>query len=137
MANKPFGLAVKAFVTDPEGRWLFIKRSANSKSFAGQWDLPGGKVDPGEQFDTALVREVEEETGLNVTIEGVAGAAEYEMPKVRVVLLYMRADTPGGQVRLSGEHDDYVWAMPAEVAGMDLSDQLRSFVLPYVTSVGV
>ena len=65
MSAKPFALAVKALVADKQGRLLAIRRSAASSQFGGNWDLPGGKVDPGESFDVALVREVAEETGLN------------------------------------------------------------------------
>ncbi len=133
VAQKPFGLAVKAFVSDPEGRWLLIRRSAESKWYAGQWDLPGGKVDPGEEFDVALAREIEEETGLPVELEGLVGADEFEMPHVRVILLYMSASTPGGEARVrAGEHDEAVWVLPEEIKRMDISGQLRPFVLPYI-----
>jgi len=136
MAAKPFGLAVKAFVTDPQGRWLLIRRAANSKWYPGQWDLPGGKVDPGEEFDAALAREIAEETGLEVRMDGLAGADEFEMPHVRVILLYMTATTPGGEIRTrEGEHDAAVWVGPEEIMDMDLSEQLRPFVLPYIDSL--
>jgi 8-oxo-dGTP diphosphatase len=136
MAGKPFGLAVKAFVSDPQGRWLLVRRAADSKWYPGQWDLPGGKVDPGEEFDAALVREIAEETGLDVELEGLAGADEFEMPHVRVILLYMRARTAGGEVRLrAGEHEQAVWIQPKSIAEVDLSDQLRPFVLPYADSL--
>ena len=136
MDIRPYGLAVKAFVIDAQGRWLLIRRSMQSKHFRGQWDLPGGKVDAGEAFDAALVREVAEETGLEVSVEGVAGAAQYDMERVRVVLLYLLARAGGGEVRLSAEHDDCVWAAPGDLAGMDLSEQLRPFTLPYAASAG-
>ncbi len=57
MSNKPFKLAVKAFVYDGQGRCLLIRRSKASRFFGGQWDFPGGKVDPGETFAEALLRE--------------------------------------------------------------------------------
>ncbi len=136
MAGKPFGLAVKAFVTDPQGRWLLIRRAASSKWYPGQWDLPGGKVDAGEDFAAALVREIAEETGLQVELQGLAGADEFEMPHVRVILIYMRASTPGGEVRVrSGEHEEARWVEPARVAEVDLSEQLRPFVLLFADSL--
>ena len=128
---KPFGLAVKAIVSDEQGRILLIRRSLESKNFKHKWDLPGGKVDPGESFDQALLREVEEETGLVVAITGVAGATEFEMAAVRVAVLILEVRSTGGTVRLSSEHDQFAWAPRAEVAGMDLSEQLRSFLIDY------
>lgn len=41
---------------------------------AGRWEIPGGKVKPGEALEEALLREVEEETGLRVTILGLVHA---------------------------------------------------------------
>ena len=131
MSTKPFGLAVKALVADQEGRVLFIRRSEASKSFKRQWDLPGGKVDPGETFDVALLREVAEETGLTASLEGVAGAAEHEMSAVRVVLLFMEARKASGEVQLSDEHDDFQWVARNEICKLDLSDQLRPFLEAY------
>ncbi len=130
-STKPFGLAVKALVTDDEGRVLLIRRSAASKHDKHQWDLPGGKVDPGEPFDVALLREVEEETGLSVSIEGVAGAAEYEVTEVRVAMLFLEARRTAGTVRLSDEHDQSAWVARQALGKMDLSRQLREFVLAY------
>ncbi len=55
-------LAAGGLVKTPEGKTLFINR-------LGKWDLPKGKVEHGETMDTAALREVEEETGLqNITL---------------------------------------------------------------------
>ena len=65
MTRKPFVLSAKVVVRDAHGRCLLLKRSMSSKNNRGKWDLPGGKVDAGERFDEALLREVAEETGLS------------------------------------------------------------------------
>jgi 8-oxo-dGTP diphosphatase len=67
MKEKPYGLSVKMVLRDDNGRCLLLKRSMNSKWYAGKWEFPGGKVDPGENFGDALLREVFEETGLRIT----------------------------------------------------------------------
>ncbi|NOZ19999.1 MAG: NUDIX domain-containing protein [Planctomycetes bacterium] len=134
MSAKPFGLAMKAFIYDEEGRCLLIRRSMNSKFFAGQWDLPGGKVDSGEEFDDAMAREVAEETGLTITLEGVAGASEHELPHIRVAILFMEARVASGDVQLSSEHDEFRWVSRKELGNMDISDQLSPFVLSYLES---
>jgi len=129
--GKPFALAVKALIADDQDRILAIRRSMDSKQFKHAWDLPGGKVDPGESFDVALVREVQEETGLTVALEGVAGATEYEMPGSRLAVLVLRARRVSGEVSLSSEHDDLTWIPSADLATLDFHGQLREFVVDY------
>jgi 8-oxo-dGTP diphosphatase len=129
--EKPFGLAVKALIADDQDRILAIRRSLASKQYKHAWDLPGGKVGPGEGFDMALVREVEEETGLTVAVEGVAGATEYEMPASRLAVLVLKARWVRGEVRLSSEHDDSTWVSPADLAGLDFHGQLRDFIVEH------
>ena len=110
---------------------MLIQRSRLSRFFGRQWDVPGGKVDVGEDFDEALHREVKEETGLRVNITGVAGATEHELPKVRVVLLFLETRRASGKVRLSEEHEQFKWVSLAEACKMDLSPQVRPVVGQY------
>ena len=49
---------------DPDGRVLLAQRP-EGKSLAGLWEFPGGKVEPGETPETALIRELEEELGID------------------------------------------------------------------------
>jgi len=127
MSKKPFGLAVKAVVNDKEGNCLVIRRSMASKNYAGKWDLPGGKVDPGENVAVALCREVMEETALEVDIDKVLGVTEFDMPAVRAIVLFFETNLAGGTVVLSGEHDDYRWVPRSRILEVDLSEQIKKF----------
>ena len=60
--------AVAALIRDGEGRILLQRRADD-----GRWNLPAGAIDPGESPDEAVVREVLEETGLEVSPVRVAG----------------------------------------------------------------
>jgi 8-oxo-dGTP diphosphatase len=60
------GRTVAAIVEFPDGNILLVKRS--TPPFKGYWALPGGKVNTGETVEHAIVREVKEETGLDVEI---------------------------------------------------------------------
>jgi len=61
--------AVGAVVTDDAGRVLLVRED-------GQWLAPGGKVEPGERHDEAVVREVREETGVAVTVMDLVAVTE-------------------------------------------------------------
>jgi len=54
-----------AVILKPSGEFLFARRP-EGKAYAGYWEFPGGKVEPGEQVAHALVREIKEELGLDV-----------------------------------------------------------------------
>jgi 8-oxo-dGTP diphosphatase len=131
MSERPFGMTVRAVVRDAEGRCLLIRRSAANKSFVGQWEWPGGKVDPGEDFVTALHRELAEETGLTVALTGFAGATSFDMPQTHVVVLCMDAAQTAGEIRLSEEHDAAEWVSLADLVNWKLPEHMRDFMLQY------
>ena len=131
MAGKPLVLSVKVVVRDASGRCLLLKRSLRSKGNPGKWDLPGGKVDPGENFTQGILREVVEETGLTISIQRVGGVAESESPTNKVVYLILEGRLESGQVQLSSEHDEYVWVNRWELPKMELADQFRAFAQTY------
>ena len=60
--------SVAAVVTDGEGRILLQEKSSGES-----WSLPAGAIEPGESSEEAIVREVREETGLNVSVEKIPG----------------------------------------------------------------
>jgi 8-oxo-dGTP diphosphatase len=131
VARKPLKLSVKIVVRDDAGRCLLLKRSPSSKGNPGKWDFPGGKIDPGESFDEALLREVVEETGLTISIQGVAGTAESEAPTAKVIYLILEGRVESGQLSLSEEHDDCAWVEPQELLSMDFASQFQSFARAY------
>jgi 8-oxo-dGTP diphosphatase len=114
---------VKGIVRDPDGRLLLLKRTEHTVVDPGRWDLPGGKLDPGELFDDAFVREVREETGLDARITGVAGARDWTLAGRRVAYLFIEAVVEANEPILSAEHVDWAWVGPDEVGGYDLPPQ--------------
>jgi 8-oxo-dGTP diphosphatase len=127
-SGKPWGLSVRALIRDDQGRLLLLRRSAESRHFAGQWDLPGGKAESGEPFDIALAREVEEETGFSVVLKRTVGTADDEMPLVKVTNLFCEVTVTGGALRLNSENTEAKWATPEEVASADLARPIRDFL---------
>ena len=128
-----FGLSVKALVRSRADRYLLLRRSPDCRIDAGLWDLPGGKVDGGEDFAAALLREVREEIGLDITLERLEGAAQAERPGLRIVHLIMAArlavrDEDAARLRLSSEHDAHLWVPRGGLAELELCPGMRPIV---------
>ena len=79
------GRTATAIIEFPQDMILLIKR--DTVPFKGYWALPGGRAEPGETVEQTIVREVKEETGLDVTVvrkigeyheQGVQGGVEYD-----------------------------------------------------------
>jgi ADP-ribose pyrophosphatase YjhB (NUDIX family) len=85
---------VGAIITDREGRLLLIQRGHEPE--AGRWSLPGGRVEPGESDQQAVVREIREETGLAVRCGGLVGAVERPAPDGAVLQIRDYAATVTG-----------------------------------------
>ncbi|MEJ2719616.1 MAG: NUDIX domain-containing protein [bacterium] len=124
--TKPFGISPKALLRDRTGRILVLQRSSKSSFWPGQWDFVGGKIDPGETFDQALIREAREEAGLDIELTGFTGAVEHELPRVRVIFLIMEARVIGGELELSHEHEAHRWVSDEELMKMDLAGPLAA-----------
>jgi 8-oxo-dGTP diphosphatase len=63
---KPVILVAAVALIDPDGRVLIAQRP-EGKQMAGLWEFPGGKIEPGETPEAALIRELKEELGIDVT----------------------------------------------------------------------
>jgi 8-oxo-dGTP diphosphatase len=113
---------VGAVLTDG-GRILLIRRGHEPE--AGRWSLPGGRVEPGETDDQALVREVREETGLEVTAGRLAGAVDRALPGGGVLAIrdYVATIT-GGTLAAGDDADDARWFGMRELDSLPLTTGL-------------
>lgn len=128
MINHVYGLAVRVLLTDQDGKILILKRSTESKTNPGKWELPGGKVDQNESFDHALIREVYEETNLKIALEHVVGASEQNLHIIRAVHIIMSGKIIEGELTLSSEHEGYAWVLMETLPDYDLADWLQDYV---------
>lgn len=107
------------------GRLLAARRSAPPE-LAGRWELPGGKLEPGEGPGQALVRELREELGVEARpVERIPG----EWPlKPGYVLQVWTARLLSGEPRPLEDHDELRWLGPDEIHTVDWLDQDRPAV---------
>jgi 8-oxo-dGTP diphosphatase len=111
---------VGAVIRDESGRLLMILRGHDPGR--GLWSIPGGRIEPGETAERAVVREVKEETGLTVTCGPLLGAAELPGLGGAVVdIRDYRAYLVAGSADLTAGDDaaDARWISDAEAAAMD------------------
>ncbi|MGW3512213.1 (deoxy)nucleoside triphosphate pyrophosphohydrolase [Streptomyces sp. NPDC000994] len=104
------------------GRLLAARRSAPAE-LAGRWELPGGKVEPGERPEVALVRELREELGIDTeAVERVPGNWPLRPPyELQVWTARLR---PGSaEPKPLQDHDDLRWLTPAEIWSVPWLDQ--------------
>jgi len=121
-------LAVSAAIFR-DGRILLVRRAhAPAK---GVYTLPGGRVEFGEGLHEAVAREVMEETGLSISVIGLAGWREV-LPAQggggHYVILPFAARWKGGEPRLNGELDDFQWRDPGALDGLTLTDGLPEII---------
>ena len=102
----------------------------------GRYDLPGGRLKPGEHFQEALKREVLEETGLAVVVGDPVAVCEWR-PVVRgvqwqVVGIFFECHADSAEVVLSGDHDQYEWINPREYKKYNIIDNLEPVFEKYL-----
>ncbi|GDX32881.1 NUDIX hydrolase [Actinomycetes bacterium] len=115
---------VGAVVFDAAGDLLLIKRGREPA--LGRWSVPGGRVEPGESHEAAVIREVFEETGLNITVAREVGTVRRVAPGGDTYVIH---DFLGelGERRTPVANDDALEAKffaLDELADLDTSDGL-------------
>jgi 8-oxo-dGTP diphosphatase len=129
--EKP-SLIVNAFINN-NGKSLAIKRARGTE--IGAWETPGGRVDPGERAEDALIREIEEETGFKVSItkflgwgQGIGCLHEKGNPTHRFIL-YFLCEIVSGEPKIDeNEASEYRWVTNDEFRRLDpLSKPMKDF----------
>ena len=89
---------VAAVIRDEEGRVLMSQRPED-RHMGGLWEFPGGKIDDGEAPDEALIRELDEELGIEIVVQRPLTFAVHEEQDLRILLLFFDAQISGGEPR--------------------------------------
>jgi 8-oxo-dGTP diphosphatase len=124
---------VAAVIERPDGRFLLAQRPAG-KVYAGYWEFPGGKVEPGEPLAAALARELHEELGIEVEIADPWIVRIYTYPHAKVRLTFFRVRAWHGEPH-GKEDQQLAWQRASAVDVAPLlpanAPVLRALQLPF------
>ena len=115
-AHRPPGFGpviVAAAVIIRDGRVLLTRRG-EGQHLAGMWEFPGGKLEAGESPEEALVRECQEECGIEVEVAEILEVTHHRYPEKEVLLLFYRCELRAGEVRHL-QVADHAWVAPRDL----------------------
>jgi ADP-ribose pyrophosphatase YjhB (NUDIX family) len=128
--------AASGIVTDDQGRILLIRRSDNYL-----WSIPGGAMEIGESISQTAVREVREETGLEVEPLYVVGiysnprhVVEYSDGEVRQQFsICFACKVLGGEIRTSSESTEVRFFTRNEIGELQMTSSIKQRIDDYLT----
>ena len=128
---------VGGIITDDSGRLLLILRGHEPGK--GLWSIPGGRIEPGETDEQAVIREVREETGLTVTCGRLLGAAELPGGDGAIIEVrdYLAALPSGAAPAVAKAGDDAAavrWVSDAGADAMEARGELTAGLLAALRS---
>ena len=109
MVTVNFRVAVKAFIV--KGNKLFVvKRAKDDVQKPGIWEIPGGRLELGEDPVLGLMREIREETGMYIDVKYPLSVRHFERADGQIItMLVFLCTGKGGYIKLSEEHSEFDW----------------------------
>ncbi len=113
MAHAPKHVRVVAAVIERDGNYLITQRRP-SAVLGGLWEFPGGKVETNESDEQALVRELRERVGVDVTIKGRVAQRQHTYDGYSVELSLYQATITPGQEPHAAKVADFRWVASSD-----------------------
>ena len=98
---------VVAAIIKKENTYLIVQRN-RGKYLGLKWEFPGGKVEPNESFQEALLREIHEELNIDINIHEKLAQEKYKDSEINIVLHYFLCSIKDGTIKLN-EHEAVSW----------------------------
>ena len=109
-------IEVVAAIIQRDGAYFAMQRGYGE--FEGMWEFPGGKIEPGESFEDALKREIQEELGVDIVIEDLICTTEYDYPSFHLTMHCYLCRVEAGEIELR-EHKSARWLRPEELGSVE------------------
>ena len=112
-----------------DGPRLLMTQRAPGGALGLQWEFPGGKIEPGESPEQAIVREVREELGVDATpLERLETVAHDYAHGTHVEIVFVRCTLSSYAFTLSDEVHDARWQLPADIEVANVLEADRDFL---------
>jgi 8-oxo-dGTP diphosphatase len=120
------GYAV-AVIVNARSQILFLQRSPQASLGPNKWGFPGGRLAPGENPETAMIREMFEELGPGIRTQRQAIFGPVPAQGIPGAFVYLfRYRWLGGAVRLNPEHSRFAWVDAATFPSLDVMDGVEA-----------
>lgn len=118
-------IGVKAII-EKDGKILFMKRSEKYEYLSESWDIPGGRLNFGEEPEEGLKREIKEETGLELEeIKQILDAnTVFKNEEKQIVRITYLCTVKDGKHQLSQEHTELQWIPIKKLKKLQFKDKL-------------
>ena len=110
MQNEKKTITVVAAIIQKNDRIFATQRGYGA--YKDWWEFPGGKIEAGESPEEALIREIQEELGIDISVDGFLATVEYEYPEFHLVMDCFWCRIESGEPKLL-EHEAAKW-LPAD-----------------------
>ena len=119
MPDRPVTEVAVAVVIDPQSGKFLLGSRPEGKPYAGYWEFPGGKIDPGETPEQAVRRECREELDVGLCVKGEFMRVLHSYPDIEIQLTVFRTAIIGSDPRCI-EHKEIRFVYPSELADFEL-----------------
>ncbi|HEY5974743.1 MAG TPA: (deoxy)nucleoside triphosphate pyrophosphohydrolase [Geobacteraceae bacterium] len=113
-----YPLLVTAALLEEDGKVLIARRKVDVP-YPLYWEFPGGKVEPDEAPQDAIVREIREELGIDVAVQGVYDVIYHRYPERTVLVIVYRCRQLAGTIE-NLEVTAHQWVLPRELCSYQL-----------------
>lgn len=110
---------VAAVIKDDSGKILITQRNLK-KSQGGLWEFPGGKIEPNETKEQAIIREIKEELTIDINVKNYIDEKIFTYPEKDINLIALECSIINGNIELL-EHEDYRWVSSSELENFEFA----------------